>query len=225
MTTTKKLLVLLALVAGACSADDASGIRISGRAAPQDEASCRFDAGGEFQLGEGVLDVGPLYQAEPSAMRYNMFVYVRNTLADPAQSSNAAPTTGKSWYAERVDVRAEPTGLPALTRRYAVPSYEVPVGGSIAQDVTLVDRDLATQLGAGLADGQVRQVLFKATLEGVTGDGERLDSNEWLFVMRVCNGCLPPPTCAPGQEFGVQGCGAPGQDFPPACVGTATPTP
>jgi hypothetical protein len=218
MTTTKKLLVLLVLAVGACKADDSAGILIRGRAAPND--ACEFAASGDFLLGEGVLDVGPAYAANPFALQYTLVAYVTNNLADPAQASSATPTVGKSWFAERVKVHAEPMGLPSATRRYVVPSYEVPVAGSVAQDMTLVEPELAGVLGAGLAAGQARQVILTVTLEGVTADGRRLDSNEWQYGLQVCNGCLAPPACA-GGTLVLAACVPPGQDSPPFCAAAA----
>jgi hypothetical protein len=187
----------------------------------------RVRAGGEFQLGEGILDVAPVYEASPLAFQYGLVVYVANTLASPAASSTATLPTGKSWYAERVRVRAESAGLPALTRVYEVPSYEVPVAGNIAQDLTLVDRELATVFRDAVPPGAARQVVLKVVIEGATGDGLNLDSNEWRFPLRVCNGCLPVPACtAPAVATAVTCPAIPGQDFPPVCVAPeAAPAP
>jgi hypothetical protein len=220
MTTTKKLLVLLALATAACQADDSAGVLIRGRAAPSD--TCEFTPGGEFLLGEGVLDVGPAYQGNTFALQYGLVVYVSNSLADPEESSSALPSTGKSWFAERVRVRAEPLDLPAQTRRYVASSYEVPVAGDIAQDITVIEPELAGVLGQGLAAGQARQVILNVTLEGRTADGQRLDSNEWQYAVKVCNGCLPVPTCAAGEVLTLPGCGGPGQDFAPVCIAPTT---
>jgi hypothetical protein len=61
------------------------------------------------------------------------------------------------------------------------------------------------------------------TLEGRTADGQRLDSNEWQYAVKVCNGCLPIPACAAGEALTLVGCGNPGQDFGPVCVPITAP--
>jgi len=70
---------------------------------------------------------------------------------------------------------------------------------------------------AGSLGANVVEVVLGITLMGATLDGQRLDTNEWYFPLKLCQGCLAGPTTCPSGKTLTTGCGGLGQDQPPFC--------
>lgn len=215
---TKHFLVAFALVGAACGADHQSEVRIRGRAVASE--SCEYTGGGQVLMGGGTLDVGPAYAAIPKGLEYRLVVYVKNSLVDPTTVSDTATVAAKTWSARtaRVRVRSDVLGGERIVR-YDVPSYDVAPGEELPQDAVLIGRALGEELATKIPAGQSQRAWLGVTIEGQTGDTFNLDTNEWPFLLEVCNGCLPPPTtCPAGQVVTLPACLGPGQDSPPTCA-------
>jgi hypothetical protein len=224
MNATKKLLVVLASALLACGADDAatSGVRISATAVGSE--TCSFSPADQSFLFEGLLDVSTEYQTNPLAMQFIRVLTVRNSLTNPTTSSSATTADAKSWWPETARVTFDsPLVGGSLTRRFDVVSNEIPVDGEGVVGVMLVDRGLASLFANGVPVGAApQQVVVRVKLEGVTGDGLGLDTNEWRYLISVCNGCLAAPPCDAGVLV-FNACLPPGQDLPPTCLVTTAP--
>jgi hypothetical protein len=222
MTTTKKLIVLLATVLGACGADT-SPIVIRGRAAPSDvdaeTGACTFPPTGDFQFGPGLLDVGA-----GRVPRYNLPLFVRNSLAIPTAQPGQAQSEMKTWFARAARVRVRPGNAGATIT--VAPTAVQAGGGDAALGVDVVDATLGAalqQIAPG--PGELRRVVLGITLEGETQDGESLDTEQFDYPLDLCAGCIVTPTCAAGQTLTFTSCGYLGQDAAPVCTGTTTPPP
>lgn len=229
MTTTKKLLVLLALSLGACRADNRSSIVVLGRAAPSSDTDCTYAPGGEFQLGAGTLDVGPAYA---QFLRYQLAVYVDNQLSDPTDASSATLASSKAWRPDAAKVRVNPSnyvkdtrlspGLLALSAENTIPmdGQVIQVGGSSVQVVDAISHELGLAIQGAATAGTVQRMVLGISLQGHTLDGNFLETAEWYYPVDVCVGCLPVPACAGVLAFT---CGGPGQDAPPVCAAPTAP--
>lgn len=222
MTTTKKLIVLLAAALGACGADT-SPIIVRGRAAPSSvdaaTGACKFPASGEFQFGPGLLDV-----SAGRVPRYNLPLFVTNTLAIPASQSGQATSAMKTWFARAAKVRVRP-GNAGATITIAPTAVEAG-GGDAALGVDVVDAALGASLQQlAPAPGELRRVVLSVTLEGETQDDESLDTNEFSYPIDLCVDCLVTPTCAAGEKLTFSTCGYLGQDAAPVCAADTAATP
>jgi hypothetical protein len=215
MTTTKKLLVLLATVLGGCGADT-SAIIIRGRAVISEPPECRVGSTGDFQLGTGVLDVAP-----GNPLTYWLPLYIRNALHIPELTPGQGQTQQKAWSSNAASVRVRPGGASA-TITHAPVTVEAG-GGDVGDAFQVVDVGLGMRLQELAVAGQGRVVL-EITLEGKTQDDEELDTNTFEYPLDLCVGCLAAPTCAPGQTLTATSCFA-GQDTAPVCEGAAAATP
>jgi hypothetical protein len=206
-------LALLALVAAGC-ADNRSSIEILGHAFPQDVTTCKYAAGGEFQLGNGVLDIGA-----GSPRTYELPLYVSNLMADPSQNGNGSTLSGKAWRATAAHLRFNPSDYtskfppsPALVAvgvseaRVPMNGQTIDPGGKTVLDTVVIPAVVgATIAGPG-------SVVVGVTLEGITLDGSMMDSGEFFYGIEVCNGCLA--CIAPAVRTG---CFGPYQDPVSAC--------
>jgi hypothetical protein len=216
MTTTKKLIVLLAAALGACG-EDTSGIVIRGRAVVGEPPECAIAASGDFQLGPGLLDVGP--GTRPA---YFLPLYLKNSLSVPPTTSGGAPSQQKTWFSHAARVSVRPGGASA-TISHAPVGVEAG-GGEAGELFEVVNAELgaALQLLAPAGVDERRRVMLDITLEGATQDGEELDTREFSYPLDLCSGCLAAPVCAPGETFAPM-CLA-GQDTVPVCQAAgATP--
>jgi hypothetical protein len=216
------LVPTLALALAAC-VENRSSIEILSRAAPSDPKTCKFSAGGESQMGAGVLDVGV------DSLTYGLAVYVTNNLADPQATAPESLTSSKAWSAIAAKVRLNPKEyvdqfgasppLLGITDENVIPldGAVTPPGGSNFQAVDAVSRPLGAKLAAALGAGAPRTVVLGITLQGHTLDGARVDSGEWYFPVTVCNGCLATPTCTGTQTLVSGSCFGPGQDSGGIC--------
>jgi hypothetical protein len=216
------LVPTLALALAGC-VENRSSIEILSRAAPSDPKTCKFAAGGESQMGPGVLDVGV------DSMTYGLAVYLTNNLADPQATTPETLTSSKAWRASAAKVRINPKEyveqfgasppLLAISDENVLQldgALTLP-GGSNVQLVDAVSRPLGAKLAAALGAGGPRSVVLGITLQGSTLDGARLDSGEWYFPLTVCNGCLATPTCTGTQTLVSGSCFGPGQDSGGIC--------
>lgn len=239
MTTTKKLLLLLALALAGCRAQNRSSIVILGRAAPSSPTECKYAAGGEFQMGPGVLDVGAAYSG---FLRYELPLYVNNELSDPAATSDTAVSAAKTWRPDVAKVRVNPPNWvkdnnpsPALlpfSAENAIPldGQTIPVNGKSVLLVSAVSQELGLAIQQVAPVGQLSRVVLGISVQGHTMDGEFLESGEWYYSVDVCVGCLQCVGCTttgtlpicPAGQVAASSCGGPGQDSATACV---APTP
>ncbi len=235
MNTTKKLLVLAVLALGACRADNRSSITILGRAAPSSATDCTFAAGGEFQLGAGILDLGANYGG---FLRYRLPLYVNNLMADPTAANDGAVATSKAWRFDGARVRVNPAAYvsdigpsPALLPFQAENTLPgdgqvIEVGGKSVLLVDVVSHELGQAIQAAATAGQVQRIVLGVTLRGSTADGA-LDTAEWYYPVDVCVGCLActgctgtTPICA-APAIPLSSCGGPGQDTDTICAAPA----
>lgn len=237
MTTTKKLLVLLALGLGACRADNRSSIEILGRAAPSSATACDYAPGGEFDLTPAILDVGAAYGG---FLRYELPLYVNSLLADPTSATSGTVPSAKAWRFDgarvRVnpadhlgDLQASPTLLPVEAEN-TIPGdgQVIEVNGSTVLRVDVISQQLGTVLQSRAVANQSQRIVLGISLLGHTLDGAELNTGEWFYSLEVCSGCLTctgctgsTPICA-APALPASSCGGPGQDFPTVCV---TPAP
>jgi hypothetical protein len=104
MNTTKKALVLLALLAGACKVEQRSSVIVRGRAMPElNDTGCSFQPDGEFNMSGGILDLADEYAG---AIGYELPIYVENQLKIPAPP---ATEDAKNWAASAARVRVNPS--------------------------------------------------------------------------------------------------------------------
>ncbi len=192
------LAAALAAALVACT-ENRSSVEVLGRAAPDNIPSCKFKAGGDFQLGPGVLDLaGP--------RTYATVVYVNNHLLDPSQVTTGTVIAAKSWRALAAHIRVNPSDYlskfppnPALLPlqaedRLPLDGQTLPPGESGAQFVDVISSTMGTAIaGAGAAG----EVVVGIRLEGETLDGAALDTGEWFFPIDVCTGCIG--ACPVGQ--------------------------
>jgi hypothetical protein len=245
MNATKFLLGAAVLAATACGVDERSSIWIEGRPMGSGAPACEYAPGDAFQLGNGVLDVGPEYAG---FLRYQLPLVIRNDLQDPVGTGQSE--SGSTFIVENVRVRVNPGayvseyrpnpplldfnavgGLPA---RASVPHSGPPVdsaGGESATVIEAIPADLgfviqsavvAADQAAGVAG--LHRIVLGVSIEGRTNDGRELEIDEYFYPIDVCQGCLPRPTCVAPQVEIAGSCGFPGQDASPVC-GAATATP
>jgi hypothetical protein len=222
-----------ALALAACTRPNLSSVELLGRAAPQDTTQCQFDANGDRLLGTGILDVGSAYAGVGHYLEYGMAVYIRNNLVDPAVTSSAALTDSKTWRALSAHVRVNPPSF--IDTFGANPGVLAPACGTCDQFISLdgtgiqpnnqevvslraISQSLGSQLRTALPANSKARVVLGITVEGVTTDGETLDSGEWYYGVDVCDGCLPIPTCPAGQVLSAANCIGFGQDNSPVCL-------
>jgi len=221
-----KLILPLLMVLGAGCADSYSSVEIDGRASPSDAQACTYAAGGLKLLGPGVLDI-----AAGNPLSYGMVVYLKNNAADPSVLGTGATPSGKAWRADAARVRVNPQNyidrygpnprLLAYAREAVVPldGQTTPAGGSSVQAIEAIPRALGQDVAAaaGSLGANVVEVVLGITLMGATLDGQRLDTNEWYFPLKLCQGCLAGPTTCPSGKTLTTGCGGLGQDQPAFC--------
>jgi hypothetical protein len=200
----KRLTFLAALlVAGVvgCTTDNRTSIEILGRAAPSSATECTFAPGGEYRLGNGLYDVA-------LGGQYNVVLYVQNNLVDPKTLNSSASTEANAWTVESVQVRVNPSDYtgeyhpsPALASVSGVAVLPVagspivePAGGQGTIWTGLLSSGLVTSLQGVTTTGNV---VLGVTLQGRTNDDKRLDTDEWIFPLQVCNGCVTVPTSCP----------------------------
>jgi hypothetical protein len=220
MTTTKKLIVLLAAALGGCGAD-VSGIVIRGRAASTTEPAegCAFDPGGELQLGPGLLDVGA-----GRLVRYRLPLYLTNSLRVPPVGPGEPESFQKTWFAHATRVTVRPGGASATITH--APVAVLAGGGESADVFEVVDAQLAPAVQQlAPAPGELRRVVLDITLDGETQDGEGLETNVFSYPIDLCVDCIPTPVCAPGETLTRTACGFEGQDSPSICVAGEAPAP
>lgn len=210
------LLTTLALALTACSAGS-SGIEILGRSAPSDPAACLFSSSGTvFILGNGLYDT-------TLGGQFSLVLDFKNNLADPKTSNPNAVTQMKSWTPFAARVRLNPKdyagtykpspALAAVTSDTVLPVSGAqtadPAGGLGLVELGLLSNGTLTALQSLTGGGQV---VFGITLQGQTGDGARLDANEWFLPIDVCVGCLAAaPTCPTGKTARANTCAGMGQ--------------
>jgi hypothetical protein len=238
MNATKKALVLLALLAAAgCQRENASSVVIRGRAMPDvDDTGCFWNDDGEYYAGDARLDVS----ADPvtgysDQLRYKIGVYLRNDMDVPDVPASLA---GKDFRADAARVRLNPPDfvdandpnplLLPISAENTVPLQGLVVeagGGTRAQVIQhAVGHELGLEIqtaAAGIPLGESRNIVLGITIQGHTLDGEYLETNEWPYGVRVCNGCLPRLTnadCGVGFVVSRVSCYPPGQDDPFVCV-------
>jgi hypothetical protein len=237
MNTTKIIFAAAALTLAACGQDSRSSVWVQGRAASSSDTECAYAPGGEFQLGEGVLDVGPEYSA---FLRYELPLYLRNDMQLPVGAGQSA--SGNDFLVENIRVRVNPS---SYTSRYnpnpplldfatvggpparaSVAHSGPPVaagGGESATVIEAIPSDLGfvLQQAVAAAGGGLHQIVLGISIEGRTNDGTEIEVEEYFYPIQLCQGCLPVPTCTPPAVVTFVGCGVPGQDVAPVCV---TPT-
>jgi hypothetical protein len=238
MKATKILLAAAALSIAACDQDERSSVYIQGRAASSSDTECTYAPGGEFQLGDGVIDVGPEYAG---FLRYHLPLYLRNDMQQPVGTGQVA--SGNDFIVENVRVRVNPSSytsryhpnpplldfgaLGGAPARASVAHSGPPVeagGGESATVIEAIPSDLGfvIQQAAAAAGPGLQRIVLGISIEGRTNDGTEIDVPEYFYPITVCQGCLPRVVCvAPLVETFV-GCGAPGQDVAPVCVDPAT---
>lgn len=219
--------VLAAAATQACKSNRVS-IEIRGRAFPSDVTKCSFTGTGDFQLGNGVLDVGG------TTRNYIAALYVRNNTDDPSTTTPGSDAAAKAWRPSAMKVRVNPSDY---TNAYPpVPdllpiqvSNRLPVSGNLIQpgggQNVVVGEILSQQIGdrlaitPGVSSQQGGRIVVGITIEGETLDGASVDTGEWYFPIDVCTNCLgifPAPAPLPGCTDPAQklSCcpGAPWQD-------------
>jgi hypothetical protein len=200
------LFAAFALVLAACGADNRTSIEVLGRAAPSDSKKCTYATGGAYQLGNGLYDTA-------IGGQYSVVLYVQNNLADPKALNPSAVTASNAWSVQAARVRVNPSdyvgeykpspALASIAGDSVLPVVTSPIvapaGGQATIYLGLLSDGILTALQTATASGQV---VLGVTLEGVTGDGARRDSGEWIFPLQVCSGCVPVPTsCATGTTL------------------------
>jgi hypothetical protein len=211
MTTTKKILLLLALSLGACRAQNRSSIVILGRAAPSSTTECKYGAGGEFLMGPGVLDVGAAYS---NFLSYELPLYVNNELSDPSATSDTAVSAAKTWRPDVAKVRVNPPN-------WVKDNNTIPANGKSVLLVSAVSQQLGQEIQKAQLSapaGSTNRIVLGISLQGHTMDGEFLESGEWYYPVDVCVGCLAIPACPADRPALQFSCGGPGQDASPTCV-------
>jgi hypothetical protein len=222
----KRTVVLCVVLLGAACADNASMIEIQGRAAPDDITTCGFKPGGEFLLGPGLLDVSA---ANPN---FELVVYVKNNLADPKSTNPESLTSARVWRGFAAKVRVDPKSytdafgpnppLPVTQLSNVNPldgQAVQPAGGTSALAVEAISGSLGTQLRTLVDPTQITTVVLGITLEGrLSGDQSEVDTAEWFFPVKLCNGCLQAPLCPSGQVLKGTNCFSSHQDSAPICA-------
>lgn len=222
----RALPISLLLLAAACGVDNGTSVEVDGRAAPDSATTCAFKAGGEFQLGPGVLDLAQVPQPV-----YSLVVYVRNNMADPKLTTPESVTAARAWNGYAAHVRVDPKSyvdafgpnppLPVTSLQTTTPldgQSVQPAGGTSALHVEAVSGTLGAQLGALLGGGPIRTLVLGIKLEGQTNEGQYIETAEWFFPLKICSGCLAAPTCAADQVLKATNCFSSYQDSAPICA-------
>lgn len=232
MNASKILFATLAIALAACGQDDRSSVWVQGRAAPSSDTECSYRPGGEFQLGIGVLDVGPDYNG---FLRYQLPLYLRNDMEVPVGAGQSA--SGNDFIVENVRVAVNPkdyvsryhpnpplldfTAIGGPPSRASVPHSGPPVeagGGESATVIEVIPSDLGFILQQAVAASGPGRIVLGISIEGRTNDGTEISVPDYFYPIDVCAGCLPRAVCVAPQVEVFPGCGVPGQDVAPICA-------
>lgn len=221
MTTALAALVCAALGAGLAGCQDRDfGMSIR-QVQPIDSSSCAVDTSEDHFQASGLIDI---------ALRngYTIHPLIQNNMLDITEVKQFSDTDG------RVNTNAiilqsasiEYTALDTLSAQISSPvivplSGTVPVGDVLVVGVEVLNSAVLSQLRDAdeflLIDdsGQARpirssvKIIARIRIDGETLDGKKVESNEFLFPIEVCNGCLieyPAPLLQ--QRGGVLTCPA-----------------
>lgn len=217
-------ILLLAGLTG-CVAEQDGGLVIQ-QAQPltEDGNACVANADETLFISSGTVDMA-------IAQNYELFPLIRNNLGDVTQIKQYKPTDAR-LNTKNISLRRakisyhtqDPFSIP-LDDRTVPLSASVATGGMTTTSVelltpTMIDRfrnaDEFIVLGS---QGEVRPARNSITLsvvvkvEGETQDGNDVESNDFTFSLRVCNGCLVyyPPS-ATSDEAAAPNCLEPPTD-------------
>jgi hypothetical protein len=200
------LTALALALAGTGCLDNKSSIEILGHAFPDGVDTCVFKPTGDYQLGNGQLNLN--YAG--AAKTYDMVVYIKNTMPDPTSTGTGITLSGKSWRASAVRVRYNPSDYtskfpPTASLmvnfqgevRMPVDGLTVEPNTSQSQFIHVIPQSVGTALAAAMGAGTTGELVVGITIEGITLDGVRVDTGEWYFGIDVANPAAPVTiTCA-----------------------------
>ncbi|MBW1810427.1 MAG: hypothetical protein JRJ87_19680 [Deltaproteobacteria bacterium] len=234
--------VFMAVLAAGCSEDDEKTLYIAFAAAPTDNCKVSVQKSEPYDyLSYGTLDLGhpyfdnePVYYLYPQIHNYVVSEF-DNIRVDPAgdflQIEKAIVTF--EWLSGREVLEASPDLAPLLSMEtdFELKTYpniiiflpkEAGDPDQIVTIVRLITPDVGNML-TGLQN-QTPENLSKLILgahlrfEGHTFDGREIVSNDFVFPIEFCWGCLDVacrdennnligyPACRPGQDSNPLGC-------------------
>jgi hypothetical protein len=226
MTTTKKILLLLALALGACRADSTGGVTIEHRLTPSalfpaSGSACSWDPSAPAWLGAGTMDLA-------TTLQYDIVFKVNNDLVDPSTTGTGTVSHAKTWHPYAARVRVNPATYvkdfnpsPALLS-FSNENTTPADGGGINPSasgvvtVTAISSSLG-QLIAGAAGGMPATIVLGITIQGRTEDHAYLETTELFYPVTVCTGCLPPPATCPTGQVAMFSCFGAGQELSAKC--------
>lgn len=210
----------LGLAAGlsGCFVDEEDGSLYIEAALPFSTDNCTALVGSESPLGEGAIDLA-------MAPSYVLAVRVVNNMASITNVNQFTPADARLDTTD-VFLRRAVVQYRALDQisvdfpeelRIPMAATVKASGGESAVPIEILTAGMVQDLRTSPefiirgADGQVRparsqvQLLAKVILQGETLDGKTVESNEFVFPLTVCNGCLihVPPE-AVSTSVGVQ---------------------
>lgn len=223
---------------GGC-ADDTPELYIQQNGIPDDECLTASTGGSAFRS-RGVLDLLITNQ-------YVMFPLVENSLVSSESVSfgggGGEGLSGNEWEANAITLRRAEVSFDAPDA-LGVPlprSVEIPISGT-AQPGDLISASLlvvSPQIGSALRRSTFLRdsnssidLLVRLKFFGVTGGGREIDSNEFIYPITLCFGCLlsvppeavdpslPAPNCRNTADFNSETADLacfPGQDSPLDC--------
>ena len=211
--------LVLVLAVGGCVDNDRS-LTIIKVLAPSSSDGCAYDVDSIFYT-SGRLDLAfPVFDGEPFS---DMAVQVRNALPPISSGQSAGNLYAHDIQMERIEIsysfeqgRELVEGLaPALLLLEDQKSQLLMSGTFFAETDDNIIFDIfviQSQVGALLyaLGEEADQVILGVSIRliGSTLGGDRIESNEFLFPIKLCWGCLSAAICPDGS---FRGC-LPGQD-------------
>lgn len=222
------LAVALVGVAG-CTDRSPQALFVQFNQAVDRASSCVARAGGQITRPIGWMDIG-------ITNRYLLFPSVENGMPTSAEISGQGPSTlrlenntvqitgATVYYDIPEDIQAdlaENQGVEVPQGQFVFTSGSIEPGSTTVAVLEVVPPRVGETLRLSKILSEryaTTQILVRVTVEAVMKDGDTVNSNEFVYPLNVCNGCLVffpvldctlPPTeevtlpCFPGQDEGV----------------------
>ena len=229
----KRLMLGIAalIVAGAC-VQDTPAIFIVQNSALDNGCEPTKTATGDV-LGAGRMDL-------TVATTYRMHLLVENLMSNSGTASLGGGTITADYEGNRVtftnafvSIQGPPSGLGvALPEEQAIPiSGTLEPANTAVVSMDVIGNALGLQLAAAIETrGMVVPLTVSVRFEGTTTSGTSVESNQFMFPLEVCRGCLlefplaatdstfTPPNCLnTSEDQTVESSCLPGQDDPLDC--------
>lgn len=217
--------VALALLAGACTDRSPQVLFIQANQAVDRASSCLARAGGGVTRPIGWMDIGV-------TNRYILFPNVENSLPEIVNvtqtseselrlENNTLQITGATIYYDlpadlEQDLANEGVAVPQGQFVFTSGSLKPgEVGAMIIEAVPPLVGEVFRRSTILAERYATTQILVRVTVEGVMLDGDTINSNEFVYPLNICNGCLvffPVPDCTVLPEEEIELPCFPGQD-------------